>query len=176
MAPQAPPGYRLLQPQEAAVGKDVLYISQDPTKSHMHTQILDITINGDKIKLKHQSGAHMNRVFVTDKAAAGAEETGLFTATGAEGSAGAASASATLGEAASPGKAVADADADKSLRNEVVCLMYSLEAVGASLPEALEAVLAALGKTPEALVQAFKAVVPWIPCVIFQAVPRTTTQ
>ena len=87
----------------------------------------------------------MNRVFVTDKdkAAVGAEETGLVKAavgaeaTGPDGSAGAAS--ATLGEAASPGEAVADAD--KFLRNEVVGWMYSLEAVvGSSLPEALDAV------------------------------------
>ena len=73
--PECPPGYRLLQPQDVAVGKDVLYISRDPTTPHIHTQILDITINGDEIKLRHKSEAHMNRVFVTDKAAVGVEET-----------------------------------------------------------------------------------------------------
>ena len=89
----------------------------------------------------------MNRVFVTDKdkAAVGAEETGLVEAavgaeaTGPDGSAGAASATlGERGEAASPGEAVADAD--KFLRNEVVGWMSSLEAVGSSLPEALDAV------------------------------------
>ena len=127
----------------------------------------------------------MNRVFVTDKAAVGVEETGLLkpavgveetglvtAAVGAEAigpDASAGVASATLGEAASPGEAVADAD--KFLRNEVVGWMSSLEAVGSSLPEALDAALAALGKTPEGLVQAFKVKVPWLPCVNFQAVP-----
>ena len=89
----------------------------------------------------------MNRVFVTDEAAVGAE--------------------ATVGEAASTGKAVADAgaDADSFLRDEVVPRMSSLETVGAPLTEALGAVLAALGKTPEALVQAFKAAVTCISCL-----------
>ena len=83
--PECPPGYRLLQPQNVAVGKDVLYISRDPTTPHIHTQILAITINGDKTTLGHKSEAHMHRVFVTDKAAAGAEETGLSkAAVGAE--------------------------------------------------------------------------------------------
>ena len=108
----------------------------------------------------------------------GVEETGLFKAavgaeeTGPDGSAGAAS--ATLGEAASPGEAVADAD--KFLRNEVVGWMSSLEAVGSSLPEALDAALAALGKTPEDMVQAFKVKVPWVPCVNFKAVPKYSKQ
>ena len=97
----------------------------------------------------------MNRVFVTDEAAVGAEE--------------------TVGEAASPGKAVADPGADKFLRDGVVPWMYPLDVVGSSLPEALDAVLAALGKTSEALVQAPKAKVPWLPCVNVQAVQRTTT-
>ena len=74
--PGCPPGYRLLQPQDVAAGKDVLYISRDPSTPHIHTQILDITINDDKIKLKHKSEAPMKRVFVTDKAAVGAEATG----------------------------------------------------------------------------------------------------
>ena len=183
-----PPGYRLLQPQDLAVGKDVLYISRDPATPPIHTQMLDITIDGDKTKLKHKSEAPMTRVFVADKAAVGVEETGLVEAasgveetglvkaasgaeaTGPDASAGVAS--ATLGEAASPGEAVADADTDKFLRNEVVGWMSSLEAVGSSLPEALDAALAALGKTPEDMVQAFKVKVPWVPCVNFQAVPK----
>ena len=160
--PECPPGYRLLQPQDVAVGKDVMYISRDLSTPHIHTQILDIRINGDKIKLKHKSEAQMNRVFVTDKAAVGDEETGLVkAAVGAE--------ETGLVEAASPGEAVADAD--KFLRNEVVGWMSSLEAVGSSLPEALDAALAAIG-TPEGLVQAFKVKVPWMPCVNFQAVPK----
>ena len=132
----------------------------------------------------------MNRVCATDKAAIGAEETGLSKAavgaeetglfkaavgaeaTGPGGSAGAAS--ATLGEAASPGEAAADAD--KFLRNEVVGWMSSLEAVGSSLPEALDAALAALGKTPADMVQAFKVKVPWLPCVNFQAVPKCSKE
>ena len=119
----------------------------------------------------------MNRVFVTGTAAVGAEETGLVEAavgaeaTGPDGSAGVAS--ATLGNPASPGETVADAD--KFLRNEVVGWMSSLEAVGSSLPEALDAALAALGKTPEDMVQAFKVKVPWLPCVNFQAVPKCSS-
>ena len=50
------------------------------------------------------------------------------------------------------------------------------EAVGSSLPEALDAALAALEKTPEGVVQAFKGVVPWLPCVIFQAVPKCSNK
>jgi hypothetical protein len=180
MAPlECPPGHRLLQPQDLAVGKDVLYISRDPSTPHVHTKILDITIVGDKIKLEHKSEAPMNRIFVTDQAAVGAEAAGPDKAAvgaeatgpdkaadGAVGSAGAAP--ATLGEAASPG----DLDADKFLRNEVVGWMSSLEAVGSSLPEALDAALAMIGKTPEEMVVAFKAKVPWLPCVNFQAVPK----
>ena len=50
----------------------------------------------------------------------------------------------------------AAADVDKFLRDEVVAWMSTLEAVGSSLPEALDAALAAFGETPEGLVQAFK--------------------
>ena len=175
MAPP-PPGYRLLQPQDVSVGKAVLYISRDPSTPQIHTQIIDITINGDNIKLKHKSEAPMTRVFVADKAAVGVEETGLVQAavgaevrglvkaavgaeaTGADGSAG------VSGEAA--------AEVDKFLRDEVVAWMSTLEAVGSSLPEALDAALAALEKTPEGLVQAFKVKVPWQPCVDCQAVPN----
>ena len=64
------------------------------------------------------------------------------------------------------------ADADDSLRDRIVGWMSSLEAVGSSLPEALDAALAAIGKSPEGLVQAFKVKVPWLPCVNFQAVPK----
>ena len=104
----------------------------------------------------------MNRVFVTDKAAVGAEQTLLR----ADGSAG--NAFATLGEAADPSEA--QEDAEKFLRIEVVTWMKTLEAEGPSLPEALEAALARLG-TPEGLVQAFKDKVPWTSCVNFQTVP-----
>ena len=47
-----------------------------------------------------------------------------------------------------------------------------MEAAGPSLVEALDAALAALGKAPEQMVQAFKVKVPWLPCVNFQAVPK----
>ena len=47
MAPECPPGYRLLQPRDVAVGKKVLYISRDPSSSHIHTQIIDTTIKND---------------------------------------------------------------------------------------------------------------------------------
>ena len=138
----------------------MLYISRDPSAStpHIHTKILDITINSDRIKLRQKSEADLKRVFVTDTAAVGAEATGPNqAAVGAVGSTCAASASAsatsaTLGEADSPGEAAADTD--KFLRNEVVGWMSSLEAVGSSLPEAVDAALAALGKTPEDMVQA----------------------
>ena len=74
-----------------------------------------------------------------EKAVVGADTTGPNkAAAGSIGSAGIASAT-TLAEAASP-----VADAEKFLRNEVVGWMSSLEVVGSSLPEALDAVLAAL--------------------------------
>ena len=74
-----------------------------------------------------------------EKAAVGADTTGPNkAAAGSIGSAGTASAT-TLAEAASP-----VADAEKFLRSEVVGWMSSLEVVGSSLPEALDAVLAAL--------------------------------
>ena len=108
-------------------------------------------------------------VFVNNNAAVGVEATGAEkAAVGAVGSAGIAS--ATLAETYCPSETVVDAD--NFLRNEVVGWMSSLEAVGPSLPEALDAALAALGKTPEDMVQAFKVKVPWLPCVNFQAVPK----
>ena len=92
----------------------------------------------------------MKRVFVEEKAA--------VAAVGAE--------------ATGPNEAAVGADTDKFLRNEVVGWISSLEAVGSSLPEALDAALARLGKTPEDMVKAFKSKVPWWPCVNFQAVPK----
>ena len=78
----------------------------------------------------------MSPVFVNNNAAVGVEATGAEkAAVGAVGSAGIAS--ATLAEAASP-----VADTEKFLRSEVVGWMSSLELVGSSLPEALDAVLA----------------------------------
>ena len=82
--------------------------------------------------------SHWSPVFLSNNAAVGVEATGAEkAAAGAVGSAGIAS--ATLAEAASP-----VADAEKFLRSEVVGWMSSLELVGSSLPEALDAVLAAL--------------------------------
>ena len=166
MAPtECPPGYRHLELHDLAVGKDVLYISRDPSTPQIHTKILDTTIKRDAINLKHKSEAPMKRIFVKDKAAVGAKATGPDeAAVGAE-----ATGSAEAAKA-SPGATVADTD--KFLRNEVVGWMSSLEAVGSSLPEALDAALARLGKTPEDMVQAFKDKVPWLPCVNFQAVPK----
>ena len=73
----------------------------------------------------------MKRVFVEEKAA--------VAAVGAE--------------ATGPNEAAVGADTDKFLRNEVVGWISSLEAVGSSLPEALDVALARLGKTPEDMVQ-----------------------
>ena len=166
MAPtECPPGYRHLEPHDLAVGKDVLYISRDPSTPQIHTKILDTAIKRDAINLKHKSEAPMKRIFVEDKAAVGAKATGPDeAAVGAE-----ATGSAEAAKA-SPGATVADTD--KFLRNEVVGWLSSLEAVGSALPEALDSALAARGKTPEGLVQAFKVKVPWLPCVNFQAVPK----
>ena len=124
----SPPGYRRLEPHDLAVGKDVLYISRDPSTPQIRTKILDTTINKDTINLKHKCEAPMKRVFVEEKAAVGAEATG-------------------------PNEAVVGADTDKFLRNEVVGWISSLEVVGSSLPEALDVALARLGKTPEDMVQ-----------------------
>ena len=106
----------------------------------------------------------MNRVFVEATAAVATEAKG-------EAAVGAAAAAA-VGDTATVSAGAALADTDKFLRNEVVGWISSLEAVGSSLPEALDAALARLGKTPEDMVQAFKGKVPWLPCVNFQAVPK----
>ena len=157
LAPECPPGCRLLQPHDLAVGKKVLYISRDPSSPHIHTQIIDTTIKNDTINLKcRKDGAPMNRVFVEATAAVATEAKG-------EAAVGAAAAAA-VGDTA--------ADTDKFLRNEVVGWISSLEAESSSLPEALDAALARLGKTPEDMVLAFKGKVPWLPCVNFQAVPK----
>ena len=183
--PECPPGYRLLQPEDVAVNKDVLYISRDPTKPpRIQTQILDTTITGDRINLLCKTQANMNRVFVPDTAAVGAQVQAADVAEATEaggnsvdaGSNGAGNAQGSAEGGGSVGEAGADADADKFLRYEVVAWMESLEAVGPTLPEALEAALDAVGKTPECLVTAFKAKVPWQPCVNFQAVPRFSKQ
>ena len=98
----------------------------------------------------------MKRVFVEEKAAVATEaKCPNEAAVGA-------AAAAAVGDTGA-----ALADTDKFLRNEVVGWISSLEAVGSSLPEALDAALARLGKTPEDMVQAFKVKVPWLPCVNF---------
>ena len=84
-------------------------------------------------------------VFVNNNAAVGVEATGAEkAAAGAVGSAGIAS--ATLAETYCPSETVVDAD--NFLRSEVVGWMSSLEAVGSSLPEGLDAALEALWMTP----------------------------
>ena len=87
-----------------------------------------------------------------------------------------AAAAAAVGDAATVSAGAALADTDKFLRNEVVGWISSLEAESSSLtlPEALDAALARLGKTPDDMVLAFKGKVPWLPCVNFQAVPKCT--
>ena len=136
----------------------------------------------------------MKRCFVAEeKAADGAEAKRLrqaavgATATGSteEAAVGATGATATVSAGAAQAEQAASrrqqqvadhqaalADTDKFLRNEVVGWISSLEAVGSSLPEALDAALARLGKTPKDMVKAFKSKVPWWPCVNFQAVPK----
>ena len=114
----------------------------------------------------------MKRVFVEEKAAVGAEAKGPNkAAVGATSTVSNEAAAAAVGDTATVSAGAALADTDKFLRNEVVGWISSLEAVGSSLPEALDAVLARLGKTPEDMVQAFKGKVPWLPCVNFLAAP-----
>ena len=110
----------------------------------------------------------MNRVFVEATAAVATEAKG-------EAAVGAAAAAA-VGDAATVSAGAALADTDKFLRNEVVGWISSLEAESSplTLPEALDAALARLGKTPDDMVLAFKGKVPWLPCVNFQAVPKCT--
>ena len=43
-----------------------MYTSRNPDTSHIQTKILDVKIDGDKLKLKHKSEATMRRVFVND--------------------------------------------------------------------------------------------------------------
>ena len=52
--------------------------------------------------------------------------------------------------------------------------LASLEAVGTPLIDALGAVVAKLEQAPEEMVASFKQKVPWVPCVNFQSVPRSS--
>ena len=64
-------------------------------------------------------------------------------------------------------------DTDKFLRVEVVSWMSSLGVGGSSLVEGLAAALAALAKSPDEMVQAFKAKVPWTQ-VPFTTMPKSS--
>ena len=179
---ECPPGHRLLQTQDLVVGKIVVYISG--TGEHVQTKIVDAKKrDGDRIKLEAKSQALISRVFVPDEAAGGAEATG--SAAAAVGAV--ASAEHGAGEAVhSPSIAPATNEAvvptftqetivetNKFLRDEVVGWMSSLEVGGSSLVEGLAAVLAATGKSPDEMVQAFKVKVPWTQ-VSFTTMPKST--
>ena len=61
-----PEEHRPLTIEEVAVGTKVTYISQDPMKPAIHTEIIDENItDGIKVVLKHKSTAHLNRIFVS---------------------------------------------------------------------------------------------------------------
>ena len=181
---ECPPGYRLIAKQDLAAGKIVLYIRS--TGEHIHTNIVDAKTRDDKIKLEAKSQAQISRIFVPDEAAGGAEATG--SATAAVGAV--ASAENGAGEAVPPpphpsiAAATNEADVptitheqivdtDKFLRVEVVSWMSSLGVGGSSLVEGLVAALAALAKSPDEMVQAFKAKVPWTQ-VPFTTMPKSS--
>ena len=181
---ECPPGYRLIAKQDLAVGKIVLYIRS--TGEHIHTNIVDAKTRDDRIKLEAKSQAQISRIFVPDEAAGGAEATG--SATAAVGAV--ASAENGAGEAVPPpphpsiAAATNEADVptitheqivdtDKFLRVEVVSWMSSLGVGGSSLVEGLAAALAALAKSPDEMVQAFKAKVPWTQ-VPFTTMPKSS--
>ena len=179
---ECPPGHRILQTQDLVVGKIVVYIRG--TGEHLQTKIVDAKMrDGDRIKLEAKSQAPISRVFVPDEAAGGAEATGSApAAVGAVASA----ENGAGGAVHSPSIALATNEAvvptvtqetivetNKFLRDEVVGWMSSLEVGGSSLVEGLAAVLAATGKSPDEMVQAFKGKVPWTH-VPFTTMPKST--
>ena len=179
---ECPPGHRPLQTQDLAAGKSVLYIRSED--EHIHTKIVDAKMmDGDKIKLEAKSQALISRVFVPDEAAGGAEATGSAPAAvgavaSAENGAGGAVHSPSIAPATN--EAVVPTftqetmvETNNFLRDEVVGWMSSLEVGGSSLVEGLAAVLAATGKSPDEMVQAFKVKVPWTQ-VPFTTMPKST--
>ena len=182
---ECPPGHRFLQTQDLAAGKSVMYIRG--TGEHIHTKIADAKMrDDDRIKLEAKSQAQISRIFVPDEAAGGAEATG--SATAAVGAV--ASAENGAGEAVPPPPPSSIAPAtneagvptitpeqinytDTFLRVEVVSWMSSLGVGGSSLVEGLAAALAALAKSPDEMVQAFKAKVPWTQ-VPFTTMPKSS--
>ena len=182
MACECPPGHRHLQTQDLVVGKIVVYIRG--TGEHLQTKIVDAKMrDGDRIKLEAKSQALISRVFVPDEAAGGAEATGSATAAvGAVASAenGAGGAVHPPSIAPATNEAVVPTftqetivETNKFLGVEVVGWMSSLEVGGSSLVEGLAAVLAATGKSPDEMVQAFKVKVPWTQ-VPFTTMPKST--
>ena len=116
-SPESPRGFRRIQHSDLAVGKHVLYISRDPDKPHIRTQLNSTEIDREMIDLKHKGEAPMKRCFVAEeKEADGAEAKRLrqaavgATATGSteEAAVGATGATATV----SAGAAQADTQAD----------------------------------------------------------------
>ena len=181
VSPECPPGHRLMQTQDLAVGKCVVYIRG--TGEHLQAKIVDAKMrDGDRIKLEAKSQAPISRVFVPDEAAGGVEATGSATAAvGAVASAenGASGAIHSPSIAPATNEAVVPTftqetmvETNNFIRDEVVGWMSSLEAGGSSLAEAFDVAMTALGKTPEEMARAFKVKVPWETCLNFQSMPK----
>ena len=169
---ELPPGYRPVEQEDLAVGKDVLYLTNG---SYAKAKILEVTVKDQRIKLDIKSGAQLKRVFVIDEAeaAVGAQATGRDKARGEVEAVGStvakSSSSATHNDDDEALQGERD-DADQFLV-QVADWISSLEGDGSSLPECLGVVLAEVG-TPDDVVKAFKDKVQWVPCLNFQTVPK----
>ena len=73
-SPEPPPGYRRLQPEDLAIGKDVLYIGRSDPSTLIKTHIVEETTHGD-IKLEVKPSADTERVFIIVAAAGAAAST-----------------------------------------------------------------------------------------------------
>ena len=197
MAVECLPGHRLIQQEDLAVGKTVVYVSRDPGKPNISTVIVDAKIMpGNNLNLKHKSVAPMKRVFVAlaDVGAEAAEDSPQVGAEAAvadaslstkDSSKAAVGAQAAVGATTSSAEGLSNMDVDKDapgndpdqfLKMHIIPWLNQLEQNAVSnaysMPECLAAALSTSGESPEELVQAFKEKVPWLPCVNFQSVPK----
>ena len=197
MAVECLPGHRLIQQEDLAVGKTVVYVSRDPGKPNISTVIVDAKIMpGNNLNLKHKSVAPMKRVFVAlaDVGAEAAEDSPQVGAEAAvadaslstkDSSKAAVGAQAAVGATTSSAEGLSNMDVDKDapgndpdqfLKMHIIPWLNQLEQNAVSnaysMPGCLAAALSTFGESPEELVQAFKEKVPWLPCVNFQSVPK----
>ena len=169
---ELPPGYRPVEQEDLAVGKDVLYLTNG---SYAKAKILEVTVKDQRIKLDIKSGAQLKRVFVIDEAeaAVGAQATGCDGARGEVEAVGSTVARSSSSAAPNDDEVPqGDRDEADQFLVQVADWISSLEGDGSSsLPECLGVVLEGNG-TPDDVAKAFKDKVQWVPCLNFQTVPK----